>query len=125
VASQISATNGGAFGIRGMMEQNLKNSREFGFAAQRYREHSQRLWQETTAERHAAQDRQNTQFRENLGAVQTYTNPLNRNVPLQLTTQYSHYWIDRQGQVRGTDDPTVNPNMGSTGEWTRLQRQQP
>lgn len=121
VAAQISATNGGAFGIRGMMAQNLRNSRELGVAAQRYREYSQDLWQRTTAERDATVDRQNKDFRDNLGGVRSYANPTEPNVPLELSTQYSHYWIDQQGQVVGTNDPSANPNAGSTGTWSRLE----
>lgn len=125
VAAQIAATNGAAFGIRGLMQQNLRESVAFGQAQQRYRDHSERLWQQTTAERQASQDRRQVQFRENLGAIQTYDNPLQTNQPLELTTRYSHYWIDRQGAIVGTNDPSVDPNVGSTGDWTRLRQRKP
>ncbi|GAB4423261.1 MAG: hypothetical protein OHK0039_39840 [Bacteroidia bacterium] len=121
VAAQIAATDGAAFGMRGLMQQNLANSQAYAEAARRYREWSQQNWQQTTDYRNAVNDRQQAEFRENLGAVQTYTNPYDTRTPLELTTQYTHYWIDRQGNILGTNDPGANPNTGSTGDWRPLQ----
>jgi hypothetical protein len=42
VADQVSATNGAAFGMRGIMQQNLQNSKAFGEAARQYRDWSQK-----------------------------------------------------------------------------------
>lgn len=122
VSRQIAATNGAAFGMRGVMQQNLQESKAFGEAMRSYREWSQAKWQQVTDERNRSVDRQHEQFRENLGAVNTYGNPYKNNVPLELSTQYKYYWIDQQGTVLGTDDPSVNPNHGSTYEWKQLQR---
>jgi hypothetical protein len=125
VADQISATNGGAFGARGIMAQNLQNSTAYGEAARQYRDWSQRNWQKVTDDRNASQDRNNVAFRENLGAVQTYVNPYDSRVPLELPTTYQYLWVDPKGTVLGTDDPSVNPNAGSTTEWKALPRRQP
>src|SRR5215813_2181518 len=73
VAGQISATNGGAFGMRGVMQQNLQNSAAFGEAARQYRDWSQKNWQQVTDDRNASQDRRNFAVRENLGGVQTFS----------------------------------------------------
>ena len=35
---------------------------------------------------------------------------------------HKYYWTDRQGRVVGTDDPSANPNMGSTSEWRKMER---
>lgn len=121
VAELVSATDGGAFGARGVMTQNLANSTAYAEVARQYREASQRTQQQVTDERNASVDRRNEQFRENLGAVQTWTNPYGTNA-LELPTTYSNYWIDRQGRVVGTDDPSANPNDGSTEDWRRLER---
>lgn len=120
VAEQISATNGAAFGRRGVMVQNLQNSMAYADAAQRYRDWSQQNWQSVVDQRNASVDRQQFAFRENLGAVQTWVNPYDTRVPIQLTSQYSHYWVDRQGNILGTNDPGDNPNGGSTGDWSRM-----
>ncbi len=122
VAEQISATDGGAFGRRGIMAQNLQNSTAYAQAAREYREWSQRTWQQVTDDRNAAVDRRNTEFRETLGAVQTYTNPFGTGAPIELPTTYQHYWIDPQGRVLGTDNPRDDPNQGSTAEWRRMPR---
>jgi len=125
VAEQISATNGAAFGMRGIMAQNLKNSTAYAEAARRYRDWSQRNWQQVTNDRNASRDKNDVAFRENLGAVQTYANPYDARVPLELPTTYKYFWIEARGTVLGTDDPSVNPNTGSTMEWKQMSRRQP
>jgi hypothetical protein len=125
VAEQISATSGAAFGRRGIMAQNLKNSAAYAEAARQYRDWSQRNWQQVTDDRNASQDRKAFQVRENLGAVQTYVNPFGTGAPVQLPTTYKHYWGDNQGNYLGSDDPSANPNVGSTIEWKRMPPTQP
>lgn len=120
VADQVTATNGGAFGMRGLMQQNLQNSMAFGEAARQYRDWSQKNWQQVTDERNASQDRRNLAVRENLGGVQTYANPYAKNQAVELPLTHKYYWTDRQGSVVGTDDSTANPNQGSTGEWRKM-----
>jgi len=97
VAEQVSATNGAAFGMRGIMAQNLQNSTAYAEAARQYRDWSQRNWQQVTDDRNASQDRRNFHVRENLGGVQTYVNPFGTGAPVQLPTTYKHYWIDNKG----------------------------
>jgi len=123
VADQISAVNGAAFGMRGIMAQNLQNSTAYAEAARQYRDWSQRNWQKVTDDRNASQDRNNFHFRENLGAVQTYFNPYDARVPLELPTTYQYFWVDRQGNILGTNDSSVNPNSGSNGDWKQMPRQ--
>jgi hypothetical protein len=124
VSEQISALNGGAFGARGIMAQNLANSKAYGEAAQQYREWSRKTQQQVTDARDASNDKNNFAFRENLGAVQTYTNPYDTRVPVELPSTYKYYWADANGKYLGTDDPSVNPNVGSTSEWKQLPRYQ-
>ncbi len=125
VADQISATNGAAFGRRGVMAQNLQNSTAYAEAARQYRDWSQKNWQGVTDARAASQDRQNFAVRENLGGVQTFTNPYDDRVPLELPQTYKYFWVDRQGNVVGSNDATANPNVGSTGDWRQMPRYQP
>ena len=69
VADQVAALNGAAFGMRGIMQQNLQNSVAYGEAARQYRDWSQKNWQQVTDARGASQDRRNLAVRENLGGV--------------------------------------------------------
>jgi len=124
VSTSVAATNGAAFGIRGVMQQNLQNSITFGNALREYREWSQRTQQQVADERGRSVDRQHAEFRENLGAVQTYHNPYGSASTVELSTQYQYYWTNRQGEIAGTNDPGVDPNQGNTGEWTRMQQLQ-
>jgi hypothetical protein len=124
VSEQIAALNGGAFGARGIMAQNLANSKAYGEAAQQYREWSQRTQQQVTDARNASQDKNNFAFRENIGGIQTYTNPYDTRVPVELPTTYKYYWADSNGNYLGSDDPGANPNVGSTTEWKQLPKLQ-
>lgn len=121
VADQVSATNGAAFGMRGIMQQNLQNSVAYGEAARSYRDWSQKNWQQVTDERNASTDRRNFAVRENLGGVQTFNNPYGT-PPVELPLTHKYYWADRQGRIVGTDDPSANPNTGSTSEWRKMER---
>lgn len=125
VADQISALNGGAFGIRGIMSQNLQNSVAYGEAAKQYREWSQRNWQKVTGDRNASVDRQNFQFRENIGGIQTYNNPYDSRTPVDLPGTYKYFWANEHGNFLGTNDPSANPNSGSSGTWKQMPRHQP
>lgn len=122
VADQVAASNGGAFGARGVMQQNLQNSVAYGEAARQYRDWSQKNWQQVTDDRNATQDRRNFAVRENLGGVQTFANPYGTSPSVELPTTHRYYWTDRQGRMVGTDDPGADPNVGSTGDWRRMER---
>jgi hypothetical protein len=123
VADQIAAHDGAAFGMRGVMQQNIDNSRAYAEAAKHYREWSQQNWQAVTDDRNSRQDRQQKEFRENIGAVQTYSNPYANGQSLELTTQYQYFWIDQKGTILGSNDPGINPNQGSTSAWKLLEKQ--
>jgi hypothetical protein len=125
VAEQISATNGAAFGRRGIMAQNLKNSTAYAEAARQYRDWSQKNWQQVTDDRNASTDRRAYQVRENLGGVQTYVNPFATGTAVQLPTTYKYFWTDNQGNYLGSNDPSANPNIGSTNEWRPMPRLKP
>jgi len=120
VSEQVSAISGAAFGRRGIMAQNLENSAAYAEAARQYRDWSQKNWQQVTDDRNASQDRRAFQVRENLGAVQTYQNPFGTSPPVQLPTTYKYYWGDNQGNYLGSDDPSANPNSGSSVEWKQM-----
>jgi hypothetical protein len=120
VAEQVTATNGAAFGRRGVMAQNLKDSAAYAEAARQYRDWSRRTWQQVTDDRNASQDRKAYQVRENLGGVQTYVNPFGTSAPVQLPTTYKYYWRDDQGSYLGSNDPSANPNVGSTTGWKQM-----
>lgn len=103
------------------MQQNLQNSVAYGEAARQYRDWSQKNWQQVTGARSASQDRRNFTVRENLGGVQTFANPYGT-PPVELPMTHKYYWTDGQGRFVGTDDPSANPNAGSTGEWRKMER---
>ena len=123
VADQVSALNGAAFGARGVMQQNLANSQAFGEAAARYREASAKIQQGVADARDASQKKQAEGMRDILGGTQPYSSPYeNSRVDMPLTYQY--YWTDGKGHYQGSNDPSANPNVGSTAEWRQMKKGQ-
>ena len=123
-AEQVAALNGAAFGARGVMQQNLANSINLGERARQNREWSASTWAEVNRGRAEAQDRNNEQFRQALGNVQSYTNPYS-SAKVELPTTFTNYWVNRQGRIVGTNDPSEDPNRGSTEQWSRMAVQRP
>jgi hypothetical protein len=122
VAAQVAARNGGAFGARGVMQQNLQNSQAYAQAARQYRDWSQRTQRAVTDQRNASSDRNHQQFREALGNVRSYDNPHDARAPVELPATYQYYWVNGQGTYVGTNDPGDDPNVGSTQDWRRMPR---
>jgi hypothetical protein len=107
------------------MAQNLQMSREYGEAARAYRDWSQRNWQQVTDQRNDSDDRRNYDRRENLGSTNAYNNPYDSSATVDLPQTYKYFWVNRQGTYVGTNDPSVNPNDGSTGEWKKMPLHRP
>ena len=125
LAEQISAIDGAAFGARGVMAQNLRLSKEYGETTRAYREWSHQNWQQVTDQRNDSEDRRNYDVRENLGSGKAFANPYDSGSTVDLPLTYKYYWVNRQGTYVGTNDPSVNPNEGSTAEWKPMPPKRP
>jgi hypothetical protein len=123
VADQVSALNGAALGARGVMAQNIANSQAFGEAAQRYREASAKTQQGVIDARDASQKKQAEGMRDVLGGTQPYSNPY-ENTKVEMPLTYQYYWTDGKGHYQGSNDPSANPNVGSTVEWRQMKKGQ-
>jgi len=103
---------------------NQRDAAEFGRRLQAANDHTFHVQEQINAGRAASQDRIHFHFRENLGNVATYQHPY-ENRTVELSATQSHYWINRQGEMRGTDDPSYDPNVGSIDDWIRMRRTGP
>lgn len=121
LAQQIAPAGPHTFMASTVAAQNLQNSIAEGQHFREVNDHIQHSQQQTTNERWAADERQQFAFRENLGGVVTHYDPY-QGRPLELSPQYSYYWVNRQGQVVGSNDPGFDPSRGSTDEWSRMDR---
>lgn len=124
VAAEVAPVGPNTYMAATVAAQNLNNSLEFGQRLHEVNEYTQRLQQQTNNERWASQGRNNFAFRENLGNAATYTNPYENRI-VELSANYTYYWVNRQGQVFGTNNPGDDPCVGSTEEWVPMQRYQP
>jgi hypothetical protein len=124
IADQIVPTHSAAFGASAMMMQSLQNSIALRQQAQEYHQWSQQTWQAVTAHRDQIQEKNNFYIRENLGGVETFVNPYDSKL-VELPNQHTHHWVNRQGQVFSTNDPSEDPNAGATEEWVPMTRYKP
>jgi hypothetical protein len=122
IAAEVAPAGAQTYMAGQVAADNLRNSIELGQRFHEVNDHTQRQWQEVTNERWASDERRNFEFRENLGAVQTYTNPYDNHRSVELSTQYRFYWVNRRGEIVGSDDPSYDPRTGSTDEWTQMPR---
>ena len=100
------------------LQQQMADTVAFGRLLTQYREESARLQQQVTAERQASQDHQAQVFRETLGGVQTFDDPVNR-TPVQLPLGWNTYWVNQRGEYIAAD-PGFDPNSLNDGFWQQL-----
>jgi hypothetical protein len=60
-----------------------------------------------------------------VGQTSDWVNPYDTRAPLELSTQYQHYWVDRQGRIVGTDDPTADDEEEDAGIYSDDMRGNP
>ena len=101
-------------GIRTQMADTVR----FGELLAQYRAESAALQQQVIDERWASQDRQAEVFRDTLGGVQTYGDPVNGTL-VQLPLGWSTYWVNEQGEYLATDQG-FDPNTLNDGTWQQL-----
>ena len=104
---------------RGLQQQIADTQRLVELRAQ-YRAESQALQQQVFDERQASIDARNEVFRETLGGVQGYDDPVNGGV-VQLPLGWDTYWVNEQGEYIAVSDPNFDPNTMNDGVWTPLQ----
>ena len=102
------------------IQQQMADTVRFGELLAQYRAESQALQQQVFDERMASLDRQNQLFRETLGGVQGYNDPVNGGV-VQLPLGWDTYWVNQQGEYIAVSDPNFDPNDLNDGSWQQLQ----
>lgn len=125
VSMEVGPAGSQAYMAGQVAADNLRQSVELGQKFQEVNDHGQRQWQEVTNQRWASDERRNFEFRENVGGIQTFTNPYDNHRTVELSTQYRFYWVNRRGEIIGSDDPGYDPRVGSTDEWTQMPRSGP
>lgn len=122
VAAEVTPAGSQTYMAGQIASNNLQNSIQLGEHFRAVNDYTQAQWQQVTNERWASDERRNFEFRENLGAIQTFTNPYDNHRLVELSTQYRFYWVNRKGEIAGSDDPGFDPRTGSTEEWTPMPR---
>jgi hypothetical protein len=102
------------------LQQQMADTVAFGKQLAQYRAESAALQQQVTDERLASQDRQAEVFRDTLGGVETYNDPVNGTL-VQLPLGWNTYWVNEQGEYLATDQPGFDPNTLNDGSWQQLE----
>ncbi|MFT3789276.1 MAG: hypothetical protein QM770_24365 [Tepidisphaeraceae bacterium] len=121
VARSVRPANSGAFGAGRIAEDNLRNSIELGQRFQQVNDYAQAQWQQVTNERWQSDQRNQFHFRENLGGVHTYHDPY-QGREVELSQNYGHYWMRRDGRVVGTNDAGFDPRHTTGEDWVKMNR---
>ena len=101
------------------IQQQMADTVRFGELLAQYRAESQALQQQVFDERMASIDRRNEIFRETLGGVEGYDDPVNGGV-VQLPLGWDTYWVNEQGEYLAVGDPGFDPNTLNDGTWIQL-----
>jgi hypothetical protein len=68
-----------------------------------------------------AYERSRNEFGEYIRGVETYEHPF-EDREVQLPSDYSYAWVSTRGEYFLTNDPGLNPNVGSTATFVLLKR---
>jgi hypothetical protein len=121
VAAMFAVTNGAAWGARGVAQQNLANSIAFGEQLAEHRRHSEQLQREVTDQRWASDERRQHDRGEVLSGESWYADPYG-NPPQRLSDTAAVYWVNPQGVVKPSDDPSYDPRTAEDPYWQRMPR---
>ncbi len=101
-------------------QQQLADTARLTALFTEYRAESLALQQQVVAERQASQDRIAEVFRESLGGVESYIDPVNGGL-VQLPVGFNVYWVNDQGEYLAVDQSGFDPNTLNDGFWQRLE----
>lgn len=101
------------------IRQQMADTVALGELLAQHRAESQALQQQVFDERQASVDRRNDVFRETLGGVQGYDDPVNGTV-VQLPLGFDTYWVNESGEYLAIGDPNLDPNTFNDGTWRIL-----
>ncbi len=121
VPTRFAATNSSAFGASGVAQQNLANSEAYGNQLREYREWSAKTQAEVTRDRQISQDRNNFDFRQNLGNVTRYDDPYTGR-SVDLSSNNVVYWVNTtNGRILGDANSSFDPRTATDPNWQRMQ----
>lgn len=101
------------------LRQEIANEAAFGQLLTQYEQQTAQLQQQVIADRQASEDHNAEVFRETLGGVQAYDDPVNGR-PVELPLGYQTYWVNEKGEYLAADQASFDPNTLNDGTWQRL-----
>lgn len=128
VATQVSPAGPQTYMNAELFHQSQRNT---AMLAQHFHEvntYINELQHRTTNDRWASDERNQFYVRENLGSGVSYVNPYESRT-VEMPRTHSYYWVNRDGRVVGSDDPSYDPRQDprfkDSQEWQEMRREQP
>lgn len=121
VAMQALNTGPNPFGRTGMSASIQQNTQRVGQTYQQYLQWSRQNWAEVVAQRAQSLDRQAQAVGENLTGQYWSRNPYTGN-PERYSTTPGATWVNRDGRVMESANPTFDPRTPTDNDWRRVQR---
>ena len=107
-------------GLKQMMQDSVTMGRKLA----EHREQISRMSQEIYEDRIRSNDDRHEAFREVLGGVENYKDP-NQYQPVYLPAGYKEVWANNKGEYFLSEETGVDPNVGATTEWRKIERIDP
>jgi hypothetical protein len=102
------------------MAQGIRNAGEISRIISQNSDEISRMFSDSYRERCQADDRIHQSYTEYIRGVDTYRNPFEGRA-IQLPSGYRDAWVSAGGEYILSNDANLNPNVGSTTEWRRME----
>jgi hypothetical protein len=107
------------YGRNSTSAEILRETRQLNELATAYREWSARIWDEVSQFRARVQERQSQELGPILTGKQWYDNPFG-GPPIQLSSGPTVIWVNRNGDILPSDNPTFDPRTPTDPDWQRM-----
>jgi hypothetical protein len=101
--------------------QAIRNAGELSRYISRTHDEISTMMRESYENRQRSQDRINERFSRYVRGVETYDDSFEGR-PVELPSGYNEAWVSGQGEYILSNNPNLNPNVGSTTEWRRMKQ---
>ena len=102
------------------MNQGIRNARAISDTITRNSEEIRQMFADSYKQRQESQDRINKSFSEYIRGIETYSNPFEGR-PVELPSGYNDVWVNSRGEYLLSNQAGLDPNVGDTIEWRRME----
>ena len=101
--------------------QGIKNAKALSDTITRNSEEIRQMFADSYKQQQESQDRISQSWSETIRGVNTYKNPY-EDRPVELPSGYDHAWVNAKGEYLLTNEMGLDPNVGDTTEWRKMEQ---